>query len=624
MVQLVSFFGTDCLQAASPEEIQTLSRDHTWHRLLHFRHSVFGLYRSEVDDPAFFLSARGRVDPHAELEATLEAFRQPASSDPEVQHPQCRFPARYRWLEERLDFQQEGIVSQPCPRFDAWRDQMAPKSVSVIFASAYLNNPASVYGHSFLRLNKSSTTAAQPLLDYTVNYAADVTNTNPVIYMAYGLMGGFRGRFTSTPYYLKVQEYNNLESRDLWEYDLQLSNTAQARLVEHIWEMGQVTLPYYFFNRNCSYQILPLLEVVQPERSFKDRFFWRAIPADTLRVLVEEKQFVTGFRRRASLATRLRARRQSLTLEQARTVGQLMRDPEIPADAATLDAAYDLFKYRHGMKRDRPKGIQEQESRLLARRNALKTPSPLMGEGWDGGVPLPQSSPTRGEEVSVPPHEGHATRRFGLSYGFSNRSRFEELSLRPAIHDQDDPSHGYLPGSQLQMFLTRLRYDPLRGQVYVQEFTLADAVSMTPLDRWIRHPSWKMKTGLAVAEDLSKDPEHALYFGIRFGSGFSLSSDPGRWLFFTMAEGDTGLGFAFDRNYRLGAGVVSGLLVQPMPRWKIRFEGGWMRYPLGHYAEAVRLQLANNLQMTRRLSLRSTLSRQNRNKEVLFSVLLYL
>lgn len=624
MVQLVSFLH------AAPLDTQKLSEDPSWQRLLHYRRSVLGFYRSEVDDPRFFLASKGRSDPHAELEATLKAFQQPLSLDPETQSPQCRFPARYQWLKERVDFESLNIKPYPCPRFEEWRMQMNPKSVSIIFASAYLNNPASVYGHSFLRLNKysmttstSSSASSQPLLDYTLNYAADVTNTNPIIYIAYGLMGGFRGRFTSTPYYLKVQEYNNLESRDLWEYDLSLSTAAQAQLVAHAWEIGQVTLPYYFFNRNCSYQILPLLEVVEPSLSLKGDFFLRAIPADTLRVLVRSPGLVTGFRRRPSLATRLKEERRRLSPEQERTVERLMTDQEVPADAATLDAAYDLFKYRHGMKRDRPKEIQEKEARLLARRNAISKTSGGV-ETWGRGD---ASTPPHlhGYDVSpVPPHEGHATLRLGVSYGFSNRAHFEELSIRPSIHDQDDPSYGYLPGSQLQMFLLRVRYDHDRKKIYPQEFTLADAVSMTPLDRWIRHPSWKMKTGFAVAEDLPKDADHAQYFGIRFGSGISLSPRPEQWLFFAMADGDSGLGATFDRYYRLGVGGVSGLIVQPIPLWKIRFEGGWMRYPLGNYGEAVRLQLVNNFEITRHVSVRSTLSRQNRNKEALFTFYLYL
>ena len=75
----------------------------------------------------------------------------------------------------------------------------------------------------------------------------------------------FRGRFSTMPYYIKVQEYNNLESRDLWEYPLHLTRPQVDLLVRHLWELGQTSMAYYFFNRNCSYQLLPLLEAAAPD-----------------------------------------------------------------------------------------------------------------------------------------------------------------------------------------------------------------------------------------------------------------------------------------------------------------------------------------------------------------------
>src|SRR5947209_19445967 len=105
------------------------------------------------------------------------------------------------------------------------------------------------------------------------------------------------------------------------------------------------------------------------------------------------------------------------------------------------------------------------------------------------------------------PDHGHKSGRIEFAYGFTNHSHFEELGLRPAVHDQDDPSLGYIPGSQLQMFNLRLRYDNDRKTGYLQQFTLVDMMSFSPLDRWVRHPSRKVNTGLQVANDLDRDPE---------------------------------------------------------------------------------------------------------------------
>ena len=73
------------------------------------------------------------------------------------------------------------------------------------------------------------------------------------------------------PYYVKVQEYSNMESRDLWEYELTLSAAQVSRLVMHAWETRATHFDYYFFSRNCSYQLLALLEAADPDLHLIER-----------------------------------------------------------------------------------------------------------------------------------------------------------------------------------------------------------------------------------------------------------------------------------------------------------------------------------------------------------------
>src|SRR5438105_4718538 len=85
---------------------RSLSEDRSWLRLGHWRKRLLGGWESEADGPGLFLSPEGRRDPAAELEATLSGFfargdAAPTGSklaDPSLEHPQCRFPARFAWL----------------------------------------------------------------------------------------------------------------------------------------------------------------------------------------------------------------------------------------------------------------------------------------------------------------------------------------------------------------------------------------------------------------------------------------------------------------------------------------------------------------------------------------------
>ena len=138
-----------------------------WINLLRYRVRSNGDVSSYADTDNFFLSKKGKTDSRAELKATLRAFF--VKEKKQAQHPQCRFPARYRWLKKKLGFDTRQLVERECPRFEKWKKELDTHSVSLIFASAFLNNPASMYGHTFLRLNRKKRSSGSDLVAYTVS-----------------------------------------------------------------------------------------------------------------------------------------------------------------------------------------------------------------------------------------------------------------------------------------------------------------------------------------------------------------------------------------------------------------------------------------------------------------------
>ena len=126
-----------------------------WRVLLHYRASLFGGWKSEVDGGDFFQSvARGRRDPEAELEASLRAFLAPEPRGDA--HAQCRLPARWEWLRSALGIDGSRVPHESCPAFDTWRAGISATNATLVYATAYLNSPATMYGHTFLRLSRST------------------------------------------------------------------------------------------------------------------------------------------------------------------------------------------------------------------------------------------------------------------------------------------------------------------------------------------------------------------------------------------------------------------------------------------------------------------------------------
>jgi len=385
-----------------------LERDEGWLALGHYR-TAYGGFVSDADDPAFFLAPSGKHDPKAELLASLEAFFRLGDSDG---HPQCRFPARYHWLKIRLGFDRSRLAERDCPAFRQWRDKLEAHAVSLIFPSAYMNSPSSMFGHTFLRLDRANQNDDNVLLAYTINYAAEALDENELFYAYHGLFGGYPGVVTVQPFYDKVKEYRDWENRDIWEYRLNLAPEEVAQLVRHVWEIMPIRFDYFFIDENCSYRLLSLLDVARPGLRLRRQFPYRSIPVDTVRAVVAAG-LVNGTNYRPSAATTLETHVRQLTRAQRHLARQLATGKIVPdspalagltsgARAAVLETAYEFARYR---------ALDEK----LPRESTAKTAYELLRARSRIEASLPLEPPRR---PAVRDDEGHKPKRAGLGLGF--------------------------------------------------------------------------------------------------------------------------------------------------------------------------------------------------------------
>ncbi|MFA6093486.1 MAG: DUF4105 domain-containing protein [Elusimicrobiota bacterium] len=593
-----------------------LSREQRWLRLLHYRPSGKGR-RSEADGEKFFLAPEGRTDPQAELDAAISAFFAPEPSDPKSQHPQCRFPARYHWLKERLSFDPSRLPERACPDFEAWRAAIGADGVSVVFASAFLNNPASMFGHTFLRFHRKGAGTEDALLDYTINFAASPDTSNPFLYTLKGLNGSFKGEYSLLPFYMKTQEYGNLEMRDLWDYPLALDQSRIDALIRHAWEMGSTHFNYYFFTKNCSYQLLTLLEAADDSLDASAGFRGPVIPADTVRALIQQPGLAKEAQYRPSFASEIKARRARLFARELSAATELGREvtPEklklledFPKErqALILESAQDYLRYKAGFYSNQSSSTLSSEHALLIARGRLGLPP----------APVPMQEP-------LPLTEGHDTARIGLGGGISRTSSFSELSWRDALHDLASPDIGYTPDSQLEMGAARLRFDHDDRQLYVERLDLVNIVSMSPLDAWVKAPSWKLSTGVDQAKELGCSGASCMYYNVNVGAGVSAQSRLWkRELYFALPEADLGFGPVLSQDWRAGAGMSAGMIVDLSPRWRVMGEGTYIDYAQ-RSAPRQRLRLTSSLRLTRDAEIRLTLDRRTPDQEAGLMFYLY-
>ncbi len=585
-----------------------------WHLLLHYRTTLWGGYESEQDDPGFFLSPTGKTDPQAELEATLARFFSDELVGRSQQPAQCAFVARYHWLKEQLTFDSARLPPLACDRFTAWYEGFQAESITLIFPSAFLNNPASMFGHTLLRVDQKGQTEHTRILAYTINFAAEVPPDAGIAYPIKGIFGGYRGYFSTIPYYLKVQEYRDIENRDIWEYRLNFTPAQVRRLLMHAWELGNAYFDYFFFKENCSYHLLALLDYAEPELRLTDEFHLWTIPADTVRLIASKPGLVSDVAYRPSRSNVIRRKRETLSSAQWRLAQRIAHDPQglhspalarsgLEQQAFLLDLASDVLRYHIDKAKEPPTELKERNREILTARSQLRIPS-------DPFTVVP---------FAKQPELGHRTARASLGAGWRNHDMFEELSVRAGYHDLLDPEIGYTPDAQIELASITARHYNRAQHTRIERATLANIISLSPMDAIFHAPSWKLNVGMQTIRH--RGCQLCSNGVMNAGVGAAVES---RWLrrevWFTFAEAEGNYSAAYLERHRIGGGGTGGVLADLTERWRIMATGSYLKYALGERSDDLRWFVGSRFTVARNWALRVEYQHRDRDNDVVFSV----
>ena len=547
--------------------------DEQWQHLLFYEKTLFGRTRNRITNNLFFISPHGSTSPKLELEADIDGFFFEGRAD---DSPECLFPERYRYLRKKLNVTEEQAPIPACRAFEEWKSILNVDKASLVFAGGYLNNPSSSYGHTFLRLHRRHTEGAD-LLDYTMNYAAETGDELGIFYAAKGLFGLYDGMFSTAPYYIKVQEYHNAGSRDLWEFPLNLTEEEMETLLRRAWEMGRFNYPYLFFSKNCSWALLPFLETVRPGIKLQDKFHIAVIPSDTASLIAET--FGSSPVYRPSLLNTVKWKRSLLSKEEknaayhiASKKKQQQGFEEISAmpdsrKAAVLEYTGDYISWlKHSGK------IKKEE--------ADRRTMPVLSER----AKLGQQDTFEGKpEQPVSILKAHDSFRISAGAAFHKDGPSYEFAMRGALQDLlDDPS-GYLEDSALEMLNLRGRYTPETGRAFLEQGALVRVTSFNPWTRWEKQKSWEVGINFEQARETGKETGNALIGTPYISLGYSARAPvPLQPLFYLLGGLETGFGPSLgEENYRIGGGGKAGAMASA-GRFRFNAEAKYYSYFSGY------------------------------------------
>ncbi len=437
--------------------------------------------KSLVTNKKWFFHSEGRTSPQLELKEAIKVLKNSSEK-------RCQFPARLLYLQRR------GLIkesfSDKCPKFSYFKRKVKLEKVWLVFASYFVNNPGSAFGHTLFKLQGKGNN--NDLLEWGVNFAAEMTTQNPVLYALFGLTGVFKGNFSLLPYFIKISEYSDSETRDLWEYQIDLTEVEKELFLAHLWEMDGATFDYYYLTQNCSYHLLYFLDAIRPSFRFKERMSYFVLPSLTLTVADETPGLIRQTKVRPSQFKRTQARYQNLndkTTELAFLPYKRDSSLSPKEQADLLDFKMDYMDLTKG------KLLLMKDAKTVAKKRALQAERAKLGEL----PPSPLNIPTE-----AGPHTIHPSRFLGVGY---EQQSFERpgadplykrllLTYRFSFHEYLDPQRGAPSWSQLMLGKVEGAYDKDRERFELKKFTLFTTEANQENIKNTAAISWGLQMGL--------------------------------------------------------------------------------------------------------------------------------
>jgi len=510
--------------------------------LLHYKSNAWGSLISQADDAKFFIAKTGTENAQAELEADLRGFFSAVDKKGNTaqvkNHPQCRFPARLYWLNQQLNFA-DILPKVECTKFNEWKQQWNATQITLLFPSMYLGNPASMFGHTFIRFD---TEGKSQLLSPTLSYAAASDETDSLLVFSWkGIFGGYAGRFSMQPYYETLREYSDIEQRDIWEYKLNLTQAETAQLIRHLWEVSGVHFDYFFLRENCAFRLLALLDVAREgvDMSLSTHPIY-AIPVDTVRD-VQQAGLISGRKYRPSTHNKIKQMAAQMDLpsrtaafsivDQSLSVNEL----SISLNAAQQAEALELVNEILG---------QEQEVNHALQMQVLSARSQL---------------PVKTSEViyiATSPEKSHASARWNIGLGESDNQRFYEIGLRLSFHDSLDPRQGFPEGVSINILEPQFRWYEDAEQLRLDSIDIFSMQSISTVEKWVSPISKKMSFQVKKRNLINGNRKHV--FEAQVGAGYAKNIKGA--LFYALLNGRLDYASVLENNHASYAGLDVGFI----------------------------------------------------------------
>jgi hypothetical protein len=164
-----------------------------------------------------------------------------------------------------------------------------------------------------------------------------------------------------------------------------------------------------------------------------------------------------------------------------------------------------------------------------------------------------------------------------------------------------------------------LRHYNRLDQTRIERATLANILSLSPIDSVFHAPSWKINVGMNTIR--FGDCQLCSNGVVNGGIGAAMES---HWLkrevVFAFAEAEADYSHAYEEDHRVGGGGTAGLLADLTDRWKLMASGTYLRYALGDKSDDFRWFVGQRYTLSQNWALRLEYNHRDHDNDVVFSM----
>ncbi len=518
----------------SDAEIKKLADDPYWSKLLHYQDG-----KSIIDTKEFFLSPKGTFSLETELKATLKAF----NSNPQTV---CRFPARYKWLHSKKFIYKIDVECKDLERF------LAPKfsKINIVYSTERYSSAASLFGHVLLRVDADETSK---VIEYTAKVPKD---TSTLSYAYNGITGGFVSRYNFFSFFAKDYQAREQEFRDLIVYDLDFTQGEIENILLHLYEVKSTTQKYFFLSRNCSSELVKLLDIADYSSKHKHTSDLFVLPVEVITSAQNEKR-VKSIKLIHSKLKEFNFLHETLNgdekkifkeiIDEKRGVNSLIKDKTLKKGSKNKIVLTALLYYEINSQMD--KTSQNTLSKILTLSKYKIKSSLTDAQGY---------KKIKKNPISPYMYKG--------SFGYLHRQKsYATLGFRTLYKSRFDLLDGVVKNGSVELLDFKVR---INEKLSLEHFTLVNLSSMPISSEFFSQPTKELKIGL---KRVFYDDE--LYRYAEYGMGKRMKLND------TISYGFSAFAGVYDQSKTsFGLGLKTELEHKVVSKYFLRLGGIFTRY----------------------------------------------